>query len=150
MIFWIGRGWVSDVSIFLRLGLEYVKARQLALRRAYPDQFKGDANDFDEDDFSAHHAKVPRPLSAPASPRFRSGAMTPGDMGSLQEGGQELSTDDYITYRGVPEEDANEDSLQSKLISLSLEGAFRRQKNAGLARGGSPTDSINGDADSDA
>ena len=83
------------------MGLEYVKARQLALRRAYPDAFL-DGSEADEDFTTATQVKVPRPLSAPASPRFRSGAMTPGDLGSMQESKQELSTDDYIGFR-IPE-----------------------------------------------
>lgn len=57
---------LSDLLDWKRMGLEYIKARQLALRRAYPDSF-------DEDDHSAdqEHVKIPKPLSAPGSPRFR-------------------------------------------------------------------------------
>ena len=43
--------------------------------------------------------KVSRPLSAPGSPRDRSGMMTPGDFASLQEGREGLSTEDYIAWR---------------------------------------------------
>ena len=71
------------------LGLEYVKARQLALRRAYPQAFDTDgalgAASFDES-----KPKVPRPISAPPSPH--QGGATPGDMGSLQEGMEVLHT----------------------------------------------------------
>lgn len=56
------------------MGLEYAKARQLALRRAYPDAFD------DDFDFDANTVKMGRPLSAPGSPRLRTGTMTPGDM----------------------------------------------------------------------
>jgi glycogen(starch) synthase len=95
------------------MGLEYVKARQLALRRgkqfvtwdndnrlisspAYPDAFDGE----DEPDlFGASEVKITRPLSAPGSPRERSGLMTPGDFGSLQEGREGLSTEDYIAWK---------------------------------------------------
>ena len=61
------------------MGLEYAKARQLALRRAYPDEFE------DDFDFDEGHVKISRPLSAPGSPRLRSGMMTPGDLGTLTE-----------------------------------------------------------------
>lgn len=68
---------LSELLDWKRLGLEYSKARQLALRRAYPDSFEGD--DFD---FSAGTGRLPPP-SAPGSPRLRSGMMTPGDIGTL-------------------------------------------------------------------
>ena len=68
---------LSELLDWKRLGLEYSKARQLALRRAYPDSFGED-----EFDFSAGTGRLP-PLSAPGSPRLRSGMMTPGDIGTL-------------------------------------------------------------------
>lgn len=68
---------LSELLDWKRLGLEYSKARQLALRRAYPDAFSED--DFD---FSAGTGRIPPP-SAPGSPRLRSGMMTPGDIGTL-------------------------------------------------------------------
>lgn len=56
---------LSDLLDWKRMGLEYIKARQLALRRAYPDSFP------DEDDagLAYEQVKIPRPLSAPPSPR---------------------------------------------------------------------------------
>ena len=83
------------------MGLEYVKARQLALRRAYPESFDGDdeAGFFD----GTESVKITRPLSAPGSPRERSGMMTPGDFASLQEGREGLSTEDYIAWK-LPED----------------------------------------------
>lgn len=71
---------LSDLLDWKRMGLEYAKARQLALRRAYPDSFTDD--DFD---FESGKVRVPRPMSAPGSPRFLSGMMTPGDLGTLTE-----------------------------------------------------------------
>ncbi len=47
------------------MGLEYIKARQLALRRVYPDSF------VDEEEISPMAVKIPKPLSAPASPSIR-------------------------------------------------------------------------------
>lgn len=53
-------------------------------------------------------AKLTRPLSAPGSPRDRSGMMTPGDFASLQEGREGLSTEDYIAWKLPEEEDPDE------------------------------------------
>ncbi|GAA6026364.1 hypothetical protein JCM8202_001779 [Rhodotorula sphaerocarpa] len=81
---------LSDLLDWKRMGLEYAKARQLALRRAYPDSFEDD--DFD---FADGQVRIPRPMSAPASPRWQSGLMTPGDIGTLTEEMQSLGTSDY-------------------------------------------------------
>lgn len=71
---------LSDLLDWKRMGLEYAKARQLALRRAYPDSFADDEFDMEGGDI-----RIPRPMSAPGSPRFLSGTMTPGDIGTLTE-----------------------------------------------------------------
>lgn len=65
---------------------------------AYPHCYEGEDNDagvFGD----AMPAKLSRPLSAPGSPRDRSGMMTPGDFASLQEGREGLSTEDYIAWK---------------------------------------------------
>ncbi|KAG0329803.1 glycogen synthase isoform 1, partial [Podila humilis] len=90
---------LSDLLDWKRMGLEYIKARQLALRRAYPDSFDDDyfnlenesslsalqtgagigGEDGEEDDSAAAMAvagalrprKIPNPRSAPGSPRIR-------------------------------------------------------------------------------
>ncbi|GAN07675.1 family 3 glycosyltransferase [Mucor ambiguus] len=59
---------LSDLLDWKRMGLEYIKARQLALRRAYPDSF---IDDDEEELLSDAPVKIPKPLSAPASPRMR-------------------------------------------------------------------------------
>lgn len=64
---------------------------------AYPDSFE-DGEDFD-DIIGGTEQKISRPLSVPGSPRDRSGMMTPGDFASLQEGREELSTEDYISWK---------------------------------------------------
>lgn len=105
---------LSDLLDWKRMGMEYVKARQLALRRgtlshyygifcgadndeAYPASFD---DDYDEEGiFDAVEPKLTRPLSVPGSPRNRSGMMTPGDFASLQEGREGLSTEDYIAWK---------------------------------------------------
>lgn len=87
---------LSDLLDWKRMGMEYIKARQLAMRRAYPQSF--DNNEpFNFFDGTEH--KVSRPLSAPGSPRDRTGMMTPGDFASLQEGREGLSTEDYVGWR---------------------------------------------------
>ncbi|KAF8934397.1 glycogen synthase isoform 1 [Haplosporangium gracile] len=63
---------LSDLLDWKRMGLEYIKARQLALRRAYPDSFDDDYfGAADESDELQPRAKVPNPRSAPGSPRIR-------------------------------------------------------------------------------
>lgn len=72
----------------------------VALRRAYPDAFDDDGFDFE-----SGTVRLPRPLSAPASPRFTSGMMTPGDLATLTEEMQGLGTSDYNgaqTVRSLP------------------------------------------------
>lgn len=81
---------LSELLDWKSLGLEYAKARQLALRRAYPDSF----ND-EEPEFTGVR-RVGAPLSAPGSPRYRSGMMTPGDYATLTEEMEHLSTTDYM------------------------------------------------------
>lgn len=97
---------LSDLLDWRRMGLEYVKARSLSLKRAYPSQFEHGTNPFESDS-----TKVARPLSVPGSPRDRlsNGAMTPGDLGTLQESNEEVpwlskdgvDVDDDITLRGA-------------------------------------------------
>jgi glycogen(starch) synthase len=115
---------LSDLLDWKRMGMEYVKARQLALRRgkppldlhsthcpplttspAYPSSFEGE---YEMGFFDGTETKVSRPLSAPGSPRDRSGMMTPGDFASLQEGREGLSTEDYIAWKLPEEEDADD------------------------------------------
>ena len=87
---------LSDLLDWKRMGMEYVKARQLALRRAYPASFSSE----EEDDFiPGIEQKISRPFSVPGSPRDRSGMMTPGDFASLQEGREGLSTEDYVAWK---------------------------------------------------
>lgn len=80
---------LSPLLDWKNLGIEYSKSRQLALRRAYPDQFyQPDGQPYlevegEEDYFGGGVGKLP-PMSVPASPRLR-GAATPGDMGTLTE-----------------------------------------------------------------
>lgn len=93
---------LSELLDWKALGLEYAKARQLALRRAYPDSF-----DDDEPDFIGT-TRVGAPMSVPGSPRYKSGLMTPGDLGTLTEEMEGLGTSDYMggrAWHGTQDED---------------------------------------------
>ncbi|KAF1731129.1 Glycogen (starch) synthase [Beauveria bassiana] len=98
---------LSDLLDWKRMGMEYVKARQLALRRAYPDSFSPE-DDADEDYIPGVEQKISRPFSVPGSPRDRTGMMTPGDFASLQEGREGLNTEDYVSWKLPAEEDPDE------------------------------------------
>ena len=74
---------LSDLLDWKRMGLEYVKARQLALRRGYPQEFKelvgSDLNDDSMDALAGEKKfKIARPMSVTVF-------MTPGDLGTLQD-----------------------------------------------------------------
>ncbi|QLG70878.1 hypothetical protein HG535_0A08240 [Zygotorulaspora mrakii] len=107
---------LSDLLDWRRMGLEYVKARQLALRRAYPDLFRQlvgeELNDKNMDTLAGgKKMKIARPLSVPGSPReSRAGSavyMTPGDLGTLQDAN---NADDYFSLaNGDPEDDESLD-----------------------------------------
>jgi len=112
---------LSDLLDWKRMGMEYVKARQLALRRAYPTSFEGE----DEDDYiPGVEQKISRPFSVPGSPRDRSGMMTPGDFASLQEGREGLSTEDYVAWKLPEEEDPEEYPFPLTLRSKKPTGAL--------------------------
>ncbi|KAF8327676.1 glycogen synthase [Amanita rubescens] len=97
---------LSPLLDWKNLGIEYSKARQLALRRAYPDAFAEG-----EDDYFSGVERMP-PASVPGSPKIR-GIATPGDIGTLTEDMEKLRTSDYRGYHW-PEED--EDSYPFPLV----------------------------------
>ena len=75
---------LSPLLDWKNLGIEYSKARQLGLRRAYPDAFYPNSEAEDEFDFASGPEKMA--ISTPASPRFKmTGFATPGDIGTLTE-----------------------------------------------------------------
>jgi glycogen synthase len=90
---------LSDLLDWKRMGLEYSKARQLALRRAYPHEFPEEEDEEAWDWVPGQSHKIGRPFSVPGSPGSRRGYMTPGDFASLQEGMEGLSTEDYISWK---------------------------------------------------
>ncbi|QID84794.1 glycogen synthase isoform 1 [Saccharomyces pastorianus] len=112
---------LSDLLDWKRMGLEYVKARQLGLRRAYPDQFKEligeDISDANMNTLAGGKKfKIARPLSVPGSPKVRSNStvyMTPGDLGTLQDAN---NADDYFNLSmngGVAGDDDDDDDTSA-------------------------------------
>lgn len=79
---------LSPLLDWKNLGVEYSKARQLALKRAYPDAFDGSEEENSEEEGAYLHDQAEGYFksmgSMPASPRLR-GSATPGDMGTLTE-----------------------------------------------------------------
>lgn len=65
---------LSDLLDWKRMGVEYRKAHQLALCRAYPELFQGEGGEGQDaqDALDAHPDKIPRPLSAPPHSTVRS------------------------------------------------------------------------------
>ncbi|RHZ87794.1 hypothetical protein Glove_30g22 [Diversispora epigaea] len=58
---------LSDLLDWKIMGMEYVRARRLALHRAYPDSFVGEP----DNEFENSRVKIPRPYSVPGSPRIK-------------------------------------------------------------------------------
>ncbi|CUS21065.1 LAQU0S02e05072g1_1 [Lachancea quebecensis] len=109
---------LCDLLDWKRMGLEYAKARQLALRRAYPDLFKAvvgeEVSDANMNSLAGGKKfKISRPLSVPGSPRDSRAEsigstilMTPGDLGTLQDAN---NADDYFHLSmGVEDEEEDE------------------------------------------
>ena len=87
---------LSELLDWKRMGLEYVKARSLALRRAYyPDGFNNEGFSSTENDGKSY--KVGKPFSVPGSPRSNSNTilMTPGDLGTIQDANL-INDEDYF------------------------------------------------------
>jgi glycogen synthase len=67
---------LSDLLDWKLMGMEYVRARKLALYRTYPDSFAGsEVGEFE----SYIKVKIPKPLSAPGSPRIKSSSSVADD-----------------------------------------------------------------------
>ncbi|KAF9466688.1 glycogen synthase [Collybia nuda] len=115
---------LSPLLDWKNLGIEYSKARQLALRRAYPDAFYG-ASGFEgveweegeagEGDYFSGGVERAALGSMPASPRLR-GAATPGDIGTLTEEMQFLKTSDYRGYQWPSSQEDEEDMYPFPLV----------------------------------
>lgn len=104
---------LSDLLDWKRMGMEYVKARVLSLRRAYPESFDKEINPFSSDS----KIKLTRPLSVPGSPRDNSKyvAMTPGDLGTLQE----TNDTDYINWNLHRSEEGEDEDVTLRGVSVA-------------------------------
>lgn len=72
---------LSDLLDWKMMGMEYVRARKLALHRAYPDSFANDPDDC----FDHYKAKIPRPVSVHGSPRIRGSSFGVDDLAEQME-----------------------------------------------------------------
>ncbi|KAF8152310.1 glycogen synthase [Crassisporium funariophilum] len=154
---------LSPLLDWKNLGIEYSKARQLGLRRAYPDAFYGNDGEeiygegFGEVDYFGGGIERMKPGSMPASPRLR-GMATPGDIGTLTEEMQSLNTSDYRghNYPGaqVDEEDSYPFPLVMKVRSRSGSvmsgastpggGAFKSLSEGDLKKADAALSQVNG------
>lgn len=94
---------LSDLLDWKRMGIEYMKARQLALRRIYPDAFD---DDFEDD--STHVPKIPKPVSAPGSPKPKNESFMnefPLTMDGLSLNGNGHHAFSGALYRGIADDD---------------------------------------------
>ncbi|KAF9108557.1 glycogen synthase isoform 1 [Mortierella sp. AM989] len=126
---------LSDLLDWKRMGLEYIKARQLALRRAYPNSFEDDY--FNVDESAIERPKVPNPKSAPGSPRIR----TPQEGSDAELTLANMSIHDrekYLQFRmqGREDDDGYEYQIKTKPAfhrqstreALMAEGEFQVSK----------------------
>jgi len=150
---------LSPLLDWKNLGIEYSKARQLALRRAYPDAFYGEeeTEGFAESDyFGGGVERMKSTNSMPASPRLK-GYATPGDMGTLTEDMQSLNTSDYRGHNWsdhVDEEDSYPFPLVMKVRSRAGSvisgastpggGAFRSLSEGDLKKADAALSQVNG------
>uniref|UniRef100_A0A5K1K6P1 Glycogen [starch] synthase n=1 Tax=Ganoderma boninense TaxID=34458 RepID=A0A5K1K6P1_9APHY len=109
---------LSPLLDWKNLGIEYSKARQLALRRAYPDAFYGAGGEpGEEDDLDFGMERMTLPISVPASPRYKmSGIATPGDIGTITEEMQALNTSDYRGYQWPASQEEEEEGYPFPLV----------------------------------
>ncbi|PPQ67606.1 hypothetical protein CVT26_006816 [Gymnopilus dilepis] len=151
---------LSPLLDWKNLGIEYSKARQLALRRAYPDAFYGgdgeELYDAEADYFGGVERMTPGSMSIPASPRLR-GMATPGDIGTLTEEMQSLHTSDY-RGQAWPSAQDEEDSYPFPLVmkvrsrsgsvmsgaSTPGGGAFRSLSEGDLKKADAALSQVNG------
>jgi len=149
---------LSPLLDWKTLGIEYSKARQLALRRAYPDSFYGsDGEEIDGEDIDYFGGGIERmnPGSTLASPRLR-GMATPGDIGTLTENMQALNTGEYRgqSYHGIDEDDSYPFPLVMKVRSRSGSvisgastpggGAFKSLSEGDLKKADAALSQVNG------
>ncbi|EPS99936.1 hypothetical protein FOMPIDRAFT_1024034 [Fomitopsis schrenkii] len=136
---------LSPLLDWKNLGIEYSKARQLALRRAYPDAFYGVGGEGEEEEFDFGMERM-MPNSVPASPRFRmSGIATPGDIGTLTEEMQALGTSDYRGYHWPSQADDEDEGYPFPLVMKVRSRASSVMSGASTPGGGKSNSLSEGD-----
>jgi glycogen(starch) synthase len=98
---------LSDLLDWKRMGLEYVRARFLALRRSYPNSFSAK----EEREMMETIRKVPRPLSVPPSPRMKAANRT-------------QATDDPLDYQMSHMKLGEDDDVRFETIALKQGGVL--------------------------
>ncbi|KAK3824037.1 MAG: putative glycogen synthase [Linnemannia gamsii] len=119
---------LSDLLDWKRMGLEYIKARQLALRRAYPDSFDDDYFGLDDAtqqqlQLQEQRPKIPNPRSAPGSPRIR----TPLEGVDTELTFAKMSAHDrerYLSYKMQGHDD--EETLMDEAMQIKI--PFRQRQ----------------------
>ncbi|RKP40449.1 glycogen synthase [Dimargaris cristalligena] len=105
---------LSDLLDWKRMGIEYMKARQLALRRSFPDSFSDDYFNSQAGANGSSGGKIPRPLSAPGSPHSH-GYDNEEDhpsahLAGLDMDGLQISTESYAN--ALLHDDEDEEDLR--------------------------------------
>ncbi|KAG0264917.1 glycogen synthase isoform 1 [Mortierella polycephala] len=132
---------LSDLLDWKRMGLEYIKARQLALRRAYPESFDDD-DYFNLDEatqqqlqLQEQRPKIPNPRSAPGSPRIRTPPAAGRDGVDTDLTFAKMSAHDrerYLEYRmhGRDDEEYMDDDEDSStpLFLQQIKQPFRQRQ----------------------
>ncbi|KAF9340041.1 glycogen synthase isoform 1 [Linnemannia elongata] len=121
---------LSDLLDWKRMGLEYIKARQLALRRAYPDSFDDDYFGLDEAtqqqlQLQEQRTKIPNPRSAPGSPRIR----TPLEGVDTELTFAKMSAHDrerYLSYKMQGHDD--DEALMDDVTAMQIKIPFRQRQ----------------------
>ncbi|TFY59783.1 hypothetical protein EVJ58_g5560 [Rhodofomes roseus] len=136
---------LSPLLDWKNLGIEYSKARQLALRRAYPDAFYGAGAEGEEEEFEMGMERM-MPNSVPASPRWRmSGIATPGDIGTLTEEMQALGTSDYRGHPWPSQADDEDEGYPFPLVMKVRSRASSVMSGASTPGGGKSNSLSEGD-----
>lgn len=121
---------LSDLLDWKRMGLEYIKARQLALRRAYPDSFDDDYFGLDEAtqqqlQHQEQRTKIPNPRSAPGSPRIR----TPLEGVDTELTFAKMSAHDrerYLSYKMQGHDD--DEAMMDDVTAMQIKIPFRQRQ----------------------
>ncbi|KAG5458999.1 MAG: glycogen synthase, partial [Olpidium bornovanus] len=88
---------LSELLDWKRMGLEYVRARDVALRRKWPEVYEGGEDEWSSEAAYGGDTKIPRPMSVPSSPRVRSKFVTRGGDDDVNVDGESIFFDAPFT-----------------------------------------------------